>query len=267
MKKRSFLIFIVCCLLSAGCRNYVSPYTLTYIDETRGIDFSASPYFEKSDGFPVVIEISSGNVTEAEIELINDGYIRIGLSSFNAQAQHEYGVTQQAKKVHASRAIWYNQHTHTESKTRTVPHIEFQTDRSGNIIGDKTTYRDETSNTRYFDHGASYWVKVKDSVIRLGVAVKKSHTYSKNSHRGLQIVGIRKNSPASQVGFFRGDILSRIGKISIHDKESLLRALDKYAGKKVSVVFWRDEEKYTRDVKLNRGMTIKEPFSSIIRIR
>ena len=264
MKQRFFLILVVCCLLGWGCQTRVSPFTLTYSDETGGLDFSASPYFEKFDGHPIVIEVSSANVSKTERELVNDGYVRIGVSAFNAQAVHEYGVIQQAKKVRASRALWYNHLTHTESKTQTVPHIQYQTDRSGNIIGDKLTFREETTKTRYFDHGASYWVKMKDSVIRLGVAVKD---LTKNKQQGMEIVGVRKDSPAAQAGLRKGNILRRIGEVEIYNRGAFLRALKKYAGTITPVVFLQNGEEFTRDIKLNTGMTINEPFDSIIQLR
>lgn len=265
MNKRYLLILIACYLLGGGCRTYVSPYTLAYVDESGGLDFNASPYFEKFDGFPAVLEISSQNVTKAETELMYDGYVRIGYSTFNAQAEHEYGVTKQAKKVHASKAIWYSQHTHTDTKTiRSIYSSEPKYDSSGVIVGFNNKYRNETYDYRYFDHGASYWVKIKDSVIRLGVAVKD---LTVNKQQGMEIVGVLKNSPASQVGLLRGDILRKIGKVQIYNRGALLRALKKYAGSITPVVFLRSGEEYTRDVKLNRGMTIKEPFSSIIHIR
>ena len=264
MKQRFFLIFIVCILLAGGCRKYVSPYSMYYSDLTGGLDINNSPYFEKPDGYPVVIESFVANIKKDETRLVNEGYVLIGRSTFNAKTQHEHGVTKQARKVGAGKALWYSRYTESDFKTRTVPHMKFQYDRSGNIIGETATFHEETTETQHFDHGATYWAKLKDNVIRLGVSVKD---HKVNHRRGMQVTGVRGNTPATQAGLLPGDTLTRIGKISIHDKESFLKALKKYAGDKISLVFWRDGEEYTRDVKLNRGMTIKEPFSSVIRVR
>ena len=265
MNKRFLLVLILCGLLGWGCQKRVSPFTLTYMDETGGLDFKTSPYFEKPDGYPVVIESFPGNIKKDETQLENDGYVLIGRSSFNAQSQHEHGVTQQAKKVGAARALWYNKHTHTETTTgRSLYSSQPKYDSSGTIVGFNNKYRDETYKTMYFDHGASYWAKVSDRVIRLGVAVK-DHT--QNQQQGMEIVGVRKDSPAAQAGLQKGDILRRIGEVKIYNRGAFLRALKKYAGTITQVVFLQNGEEFTRDIKLNTGMTIEEPFDTVIRLR
>ncbi len=267
MNKLYVLILVVCCLLGVGCRTYVSPYTFFYTDETGGLDVRTSPYFEQSDGFPIVIETSFEKASEAEAKLLEDGYIRIGHSSFNKQMQHEHGVTLQAKKVHAAKALWYTRYTHAVTGSRSVPHIEFKTDPSGTITREKAIYRTETYKDRYFDHGATYWVKLKDNVIRLGVVVKDVTANPIGRDQGMRIDVIRKNSPAYEAGLETGDLLRRVGDIKMNDLTAYREALEQYAGTEVPVVVMRQGEEITKEVTLNQGTTISDEYLTIIRIR
>jgi len=96
MNIKLFLILILFCLLSLGC---AKPYSQFYNDETNGFDVTTSPLYEISDGEPKVINSNFANIENDNITMFENGYLRLGNSSFNAKTIGEYGAIAQAKKL------------------------------------------------------------------------------------------------------------------------------------------------------------------------
>jgi len=90
MNNKLFLILILFGLLGWGC---LKPYPQFYHDETNGFDVTTSPLYEIPDGEPKVINSNFANIENDDITMFEDGYIRLGYSSFNAKhyGEHEEG--------------------------------------------------------------------------------------------------------------------------------------------------------------------------------
>jgi len=269
MNNKLFLILIIFCLLGWGC---VKPYSQFYHDETNGFDVTTSPAFEIPEGEPKVINSNFANIENDDITMFEDGYIRLGYSSFNAKHYGEYGAIAQAKKVHASVVILYSQYTDTESGAvpLTLPDTQTSTTNfSGSVYGSggyssysgtgtTTTYGSRTTyipyNVRRYNQVATYWIKSSDSFTKLGLRVidlTPEARQALGSNKGMLILAVIKNSPAFHADIINGDILRRVGENEIYSLDSYLDALGKYAGTETQVIVWRKGNEIKKDIKLN----------------
>lgn len=225
MNNKLFLILILFGLLGWGC---AKPYPQFYHDETNGFDVTTSPLYEVPDGEPKVINSNFANIENDDITMFEDGYIRLGYSSFNAKHYGEHGAISQAKKVHASVVIIYSRYINTASGSVPI-----------------TTPNDQS---------ATYWIKIKDSAVRLGVHIidlTPEARQATGSNKGMLILAVLKNSPAFHADIINGDILRRVGENEIYDLDSYLDALGKYAGTETQVVVWRKGNEIKKSIKLN----------------
>jgi serine protease Do len=69
--------------------------------------------------------------------------------------------------------------------------------------------------------------------------------------KGIGVAGVDSGSPADQAGLRVGDIIVRLGDVTINNSGDLVQALTKYrAGDKVTVVFYRDSQQQETEATL-----------------
>lgn len=270
MNSRFFLILILLCLLGLGC---VKPYSQFYNDETNGLDVTTSPLYEIPDGEPKIINSDFGNIKNDDITMAENGYVRLGNSNFNAKYIGEYGAIAQAKKVHASVVIIYSRYTDTVSGSIPITTPDTQTSTtnfSGNVYGSRggygsysgtgttTTHGSKTTyipyNIRRFDQVATYWIKVKVSLVKCGISLidlTSEARQASESNRGMLVYAVIKGTPAYQADIINGDILRSVGEIEINSQDSFQEAVEKYAGTEVQVIVWRKGNEIKKNIKLN----------------
>jgi len=243
-----------------------------YNDQTNGFDVTTSPLYEIPDGAPKIMHSNWQNMENDNITMLENGYVRLGNSSWNGELAHEYGALAKAKKVNASVVILYSKYTNTESGSLplTTPSTQTSTTNfSGNVYGSggygsyygtgtTTTYGSTTTyipyNIRRFDQGATYWIRMKDSAVRLGIYIidlTPEARKASESNKGMLIMVIVKNSPAFNADIINGDILRRVGEIAIYNEDTYQEALVKYAGTETQVIVWRKGNEIKKDIKLN----------------
>jgi PDZ domain len=269
MNSKLFLILLLLCLLGLGC---AKPYSQFYKDETNGFDVTTSPGIELPEGEPKVMYSNFDNVKSDEITMAENGYLRLGNSSFNAKHLGEYGAIAQAKKVHASVVILYSKYTDTASGSVPITTPDTQTSTSnysGNVYGSgggygsysgtgtTTTYGSKTTyfpyNVRRFDQAATYWIRVKINKVKFGIVpidLTPEARQESGSNRGMLILAVIKGTPAFQADIINGDILRKVGEIEINSRDSYEEAVEKYAGTETQVVVWRKGNEIKKDIKL-----------------
>jgi S1-C subfamily serine protease len=175
------------------------------------------------------------------------------------------------KNVHAAVVITYSQYTNTVSGAIPITAPNTQTSSTsfnGSAYGsagyqtfsgtaDTTTYGTKTTyipyNINRFDHGATYWVKVKRPISGLYVTDLTPEVRQKlGSNKGLLVYAVIKDSPAFRADILKGDILRKIGDIDIYDLKKFQEVMIQYAGQKVHIEILREGQTIKKDIELNQ---------------
>jgi hypothetical protein len=291
-------LIIVATLLLFGC---ATPFAQFYYDQTGGIDITKISTVIISTDNP---KLFRGNDPDKDSQqMLEDGYTLLGYSSFNAGNVNEDGAINQAKDIHASVVVLYSKYTNTLSGSMplTLPDNKTSTTygsgnvySSGNVYGyggsayysgssnysgssTTTTYGSKTTyipyNVNRYDYLATYWIKIKSPIFGVHTEDLSTELRQKiGSNKGVIVNAVIKNSPAFQADILKGDILKRIEDVEIYDVKSFHDATDKYAGKKVHVIFFRDGNEINKEIELNNRQSpsssnttsdIKKPVASL----
>jgi len=250
--------------LLAGCAN---PYAQFYTDQTDGEDLAASDRVILSNAPP---KVYAGSEPEADSQtMMQNGYVMVGYSHFNAASAEEPQLLAQAKKVHAEIVLTYAEYTNTVSGAvpLTLPNTQTSnttmtgtaygsggfTTMSGTATttttGTKTTYI--PYNTNRYDFGASYWVKLKP--LSLGVYYDDLTPETRRaigSNKGVYVVTVVNDSPAFMADIFPGDIIKRINGAEVINSEDCSSRIRALAGTTVDLAILRDGEEVTKTVEL-----------------
>lgn len=261
---QKFVVVFGILMLLQGC---ATPFAEFYHDQTEGVDLSKIPSVVLPRGEP---QVYRGNDQEQDaLKMLEDNYSLIGYSSFNAGNVDENGAITQAKKVNASVIILYSKYTGSvsESIPLTLPDTRTSTTSlhgsaygSGGLAtysgtANTTTYGTKTTYIPYTvhrsDYLATYWIKMKPPIF--GTHIRDLTPEIKQqigSNKGALIYAVIKGSPAFEADIVVGDILRKIGDVSVYDEESFQRALTDYEGKNVAVTILRGDKEITKFVKL-----------------
>jgi hypothetical protein len=262
LKKLFSVLLISSLCIFSGCLN---PYGQYYTDHTGGANILENPNIIVSTDEPKLIQGS--NVENDGIRMLEDGYLLIGVSSFNAANVNQKSAIEQAKKVHADTVIVYSQYTNTVSGSMpvTVPNTQ-TTYHSGNIYGSRggfanysgtsTTYGTQTTYVTYsimrYDYLATYWVKIK--LPRLGIHFEDLTDELRKkveSNKGVYIIAVIKGSPAFNADLLKGDIIRKLNNIEIIDKNHLINLIAENKEQRIELEIFRNEKTIIKQVQLN----------------
>lgn len=178
--------------------------------------------------------------------MLREGYELIGQSSFQAADVPPEQALEQARKIKADLVLVYSKLSGSvplsikiEQLREKAMNSEMQQDGEAAV---EVVKPDEQNRYTYF---ASYWVKLAPPVI--GVHVKAPNAGT----QGLPVVAVIRQSPAEQAGIREGDVLTRIGDVTLDVPAKLGLAADRYAGKAVEVAVQRDGQSATTSMTLN----------------
>lgn len=261
---RKFLVGFGVLALLQGC---ATPFAQFYYDQTGGADLSKLPSVVLPTGEP---QVYRGNDQEQDaLKMFEDNYNLVGYSSFNAGNVDENGAVTQAKKVNASVVILYSKYTGSVSGSLPLTLPDTQTSSTslyGSAYGSggyasysgtayTTTYGSKTTYIPYTvhrsDYLATYWIKMKPPIF--GTHIRDLTPEIKQqigSNKGVLIYAVIKGSPAFEADILKGDVLRKIGDVSVYDQESFQRALSDYESKETNVTILRGEKEITKSVKL-----------------
>jgi hypothetical protein len=251
-------------LILGGCSN---PYAQFYKDLTGGKDITQEPRIILSTSEPELIQ---GTNADADIKkMLENSYILIGFSSFNAANVSQQSAVEQAKQVHAETVIVYNRYTHTLQGVMPITTPDTQTYsayNSGTIYGSGggfanysgstygTSYGTKTTYMPYaiarYDYSASFWVKMRP---KLGIHFDDLTDELRKkigSNKGVCIKVVVKNSPAFAADLLPDDVIRRINNIEIIDKEHLYRMLETEKGNEIELQIYRNNQTMTKRIRL-----------------
>ncbi len=253
-----------------GCAG--NPFSKFYYDLTKGEDLTKYIHLTLLKEGQKPLLYKGTDKDEDRIKMLENNYVIIGYSSFNAGNVNENGVYSQAENIRATAIVLYSQYTNTVSGSvpLTLPDTQTSnTNFSGNVYGsggyanyngyaNTTTYGTKTTyipyNVRRYDYGATYWVQRKSTIFGLlPIDLDADLRAEIQSNKGMLVEAVIKNSPAFRSDIFRGDIVKTIGTIDIFDRNNYEEALMKYAGKMTRVIILRKGKLIEKEVLLNKN--------------
>lgn len=254
---------LVSALFTLALTGCAAPYSEFYRDSTGGVGVVNNPRFVPYNGDPVVQR--GGVPLEDLVRMRENGFDKIGESSFNAGKVNENGAVVQAKKVNAAVVLLYSRYTNTVSGA--MPMVTPTTSTSntyvnGNSYGrpfsgvaQTTTYGTQTTYVPYSvdrsDHLAVYYSKTKPP--RLGIYVdeiKGEMRREIGTNKGVMISAVVKDSPAFYSDIFKGDILTAINQSPIYSAQQFMDIARAQTGEKISMELLREGKIITKNVAL-----------------
>jgi membrane-associated protease RseP (regulator of RpoE activity) len=192
----------------------------------------------------------SNHYDEDNISMLEDGYDMMGSSGFEAGSIAPDLALEHAKSIKADVVLVYSKYASKKSELSKLQTIKEAAKTTGEIDPEVLEAGDEEQYKYY----ASYWAKMPMPI--LGLHVIKLMQKSKDSdtvtpQEGLKILAVIKDSPAFKAGLKRGDVLLRMGDVSLQKPEELSLAARKYQGKKVEIAYERDDEPSVTNATLN----------------
>lgn len=264
------LLYTTLIILLFACA--ANPFSQFYYDITNGQDLTKINHISLIEKGQNPLLYRGADKDEDRVKMLENNYIMVGYSSFNAGNVNENDVYAQAKKVQATAIVLYSQYTNTVSGSMplTLPNTQTsKTNISGNVYGsggyanysgyvNTTTYGTKTTYIPYsvsrYDYGATYWVNRKYTTFGLILIDLDADLRAEiQSNKGMLVEAVINNSPAFWSDIFRGDILKSIGTIDIYDTNNYVEALKEYAGRTEKVVILRNGKLIEIKVTLNKN--------------
>lgn len=229
-----------------GCAS--NPYSQFYVAKPQGAAVEKDPYLEPYYKEPLLFE---GLSPESDSrQMIEDGYVMIGYSSFGAPYVDVAAAVKQAKKLKAKAVVLYPSGA---QKGKPGQHSLSPVQTVGAAISPwfDPYFRPNPSHSTYYEVLATYWVKHKNTIFGAWFNQSGWHGYQTlQKSNGLLVTAVEKGSPAFKANIVKGDVLNEINGSAL-SIVNVHRVLESLAGKTVRVRLTRNGRNIDTVVQLN----------------
>jgi hypothetical protein len=266
MHMKRTAIVLVAVLALSGC--VTNPYSQFYRDYTGGMGVAGNPMLLPPEKEPVIQQGS--DPMKDGMEMMRNGYVLIGESSFNAGSVATSNAKYHARRVGAEFVLLYSQYTDTVSGSMplTLPDTQTSTTYGSasaygsggwasaygsshtTIYGSKTTYI--PYNVRRHDYLATFWTRSKP--LAFGAQFRDLSDEQRRqiqSNKGASIFVVVNGTPAFQNDVLEGDIIRRVNGTDILDAKHALEIIGSNKGKTVSLTILRNGEEIQKEFRMN----------------
>ncbi|MDV7340115.1 PDZ domain-containing protein [Terasakiella sp. A23] len=226
-----------------------------------------------SNGPAEIIYTNKENFVENFWNIVEQGYVTTGNSTFWAEGANENQVQAVAQKVGASKVLFWKQYKRTDDNsfvmqmpdTTTTYHdgsIMALNSNTGNLntaylSGTSTTYGSTPvlipNKVNIFDHDVIFFVKRKPGGV--GVSVRDLNTKERkaiNSNFGAAIQAVVKRSAAFKANLMRGDIILSFNDVNVEDFQHFLDLAGQKIGQdNIPMTIYRDGNVYTTTISID----------------
>lgn len=210
----------------------VNPYAQSYKEQNTN-------NLKSLDPDPDTKIYVSNHKDEDNISMLENGYDMIGSSGFSAAEASSDLALQQAKAIKADTVLVYKKYESAKTASSKSQLIKEAAKKGSEI--DPNDLVEEPTQYHYY---ASYWAKLPTPLFGVHIIkLKKVSTEAAaeaQEERGLRIIAVIKESPASKANIFRGDTLLKVGDIELGSPDDLFAAVKRYAGQTVPVELERN---------------------------
>jgi len=265
-KMKRIAIVLLAALALSGC--VTNPYSQFYRDYTGGMGVAGNAMLIAPEKEPVIQQGS--DPMRDGMEMMRNGFVLIGESSFNAGSVATSNAKYHARRVGAEIVLLYNQYTDTVSGSMplTLPDTKTSTTYGSasaygsggyaNAYGSSytTTYGTKTTyipyNVRRYDYLATFWTRSKP--LSFGAQFRDLTDEQRRqiqSNKGVSVFVVVKGTPAFQNDVLEGDIIRQVNGVDILDVRHCLEVIGKNKGKTVSLTILRNGNEIQKELKLN----------------
>jgi C-terminal processing protease CtpA/Prc len=177
--------------------------------------------------------------------MLREGYELIGQSSFQAADVSPEQALEQARKIKADLVLVYSKLSGSVPLSIKIEQLREKAMSSEMQDGEAAVEVVKPDDQNRYTYFASYWVKLAPPIIGVHVQAPSEGI------QGLPVVAVIRQSPAEQAGIREGDVLTRIGDVTLDVPDKLGLAADRYAGKAVEVTVQRDGQSAITSMTLN----------------
>ena len=252
MRVRAFIVFAT--LLLSGCAG--NPYKQFYqpapsVAQQELIQRRIAPP-------PATPELYHGNDPKTDLPaLAADGYVAIGMSSYNGPRGTDDDALQQGKAVGADRIVTFSKYARTVQTALplTLPTAQtsvtngtataFGTGGTATAYGSAltTTYGSQTTfipmSVDRFDFLAVYLVKVKYAFGAQYRNLNAAESQQVSTVNGVVLTTVVHGSPAAAAGFLPGDIVLKLDGQAVVDQAQFNDWLKQRQGQRIRVSVYR----------------------------
>jgi len=244
-------VLLVFAGVAGGCTNL---FQAAYVDRL-GQPVTAVPALEHADEPPRLMFAT--HLAEDVRGLVEEGYVMMGYSWFNAEALNAAEAVEWGQTLHAQVVLLSQVFTNAEIDAMPVTAVQyygggFRGRRSVMVESGVTGYVPYTVNRYNYD--ASYWVKEKMPVLGARVYdLTPELRQQLQRNKGVVVYAVVKGSPAWDVGLLPGDAVTAIGTREIGDAAGFQEAVQELAGQKTELKIMRGGQARTLAVTLRAG--------------
>jgi hypothetical protein len=259
---------------STGCVTTPNGFSQFYEDMAGPGMTNLPPYSGTTKVF------SASNPTNDVIDLYRNDYELIGVSAFTGPPQSDGALLSQAKKVGADVVLLSS--AYLGSSQAAVPWIQYQPGQTytttssgtvnasawgsgghaygtGNYFGTSTTTTPGTFSTQAipvtvhrYEYEAGFYRKGKPPILGVGVKPLPPELRQRlERNTGVVAWVVIAGSPAFAANILEGDALVKINGEDVVSIEDYGEKVAKFAGQKVELEIWRNEQSKTISVQLN----------------
>lgn len=251
-----------------------NPYQVTYTPQVHAKVPRAEPAsLLPSSGAPQLL--SSQDLRNDSIDLLESGYRPIGRSSFKGLRVHASQALQQAQAVGADVVLVRQEHVGSATYAQPVhdwipdrrivtqetvsnrssdsEKVDYQMRQSVTTIEGEYAVRYVPQSIDTYEHTASYWRRAPAPVLGVMVSeLDEEQRRAVQSNRGVVVRVVLRRSPAFLADLFRGDIVRRIGPHTVVGADDFFEQVLANAGKSVELELWREGRALKKKVELDR---------------
>ena len=245
----NFIMHIYVALLVAGCATGGSHQSVMPTGEQN--PYQKSYVSIRKPALPVIEAPRIYRGQDARLDdqrLLEDGFDKLGYSSFEAGDVPPEKVLEQAKSVRAELALVYT--TQAGGVPSSVKIDAARAKAKATKRGDADDGVGRLLNdVAHYTYHATYWTRLPPPVLGLHVRDRKD---GDAVAQGVIVIVAIKGSPAASVGLLAGDALVRLADTEIKTAEDLLALTRRFAGQTVELAWVRGSETLRQSVTLNR---------------
>lgn len=229
-----------------------TPFSQYYNDNTGGADLSKLPTVVFPTTEPQTFQ--GIDLEQDLLKMLENNYLPVGYSLFNAADVNKKDAIRQAKKVNAAVVILHSKYSGTLSGYRPFTRPDRKTSSTtflGSAHGssnftsffgtaDTTTHGTTTTyipqNINRFNYLVTYWIQMKRPIFGTQIGDLSAEVKQQiASNKGVLVLAVIKGSPAFEADILKGDVIQKIRDFSVYDEGTFQAALDEYQGSRVDV--------------------------------
>jgi hypothetical protein len=251
-------------LLLAGCVNNFERF---YTGEAISPNLALLPYSGTTKVY------SSGNLQEDGLRLVQDGFVLLGVASFQTGGRVTLDqIRDQAKQVGADTVLWSDKYLGSQQAIVPLPQYNPGTTSTTNTYGTLNTaygsanYNASSTTTtpgtfstemvpitiQRYEYSATFWRKAQSFVFGArGINLPDELRQRLQRNGGVLVKVVVVDSPAFMANILPGDVIIRINDWDIYSAEQYTHVISMERGKASVVTIIRNGELKSIPVTLN----------------